>query len=85
MKQFFYTIRDKAGIHARPAGAVVKKAKKYESGIQISKGEKKADAKDLLEVMGLGVRCQDEIKIEISGADEEAAYEEMKTIIGEIL
>lgn len=42
MKEFEYTITDPQGIHARPAGLLVKEAKKFESAITIFKGAKKA-------------------------------------------
>ena len=32
MKQFQYTIKDELGVHARPAGLLVKLAKQYTSG-----------------------------------------------------
>ena len=54
MKSFNYVITDEVGIHARPAGMLVKEAKKYESSVTIFKGEKKADAKKLMVLMGLG-------------------------------
>ena len=31
MRTFTYTVKDKNGIHARPAGALISCAKKYES------------------------------------------------------
>ena len=42
MKTFNYVITDEVGIHARPAGMLVKEAKKYESQIMIKKGDKQA-------------------------------------------
>ena len=78
MKQFAYTITDEMGIHARPAGILVKKAKKYESKVTITRGAKSADATRLMAVMGLGVKCGETVAVEISGADEEAAYEAIK-------
>ncbi|MCI6714126.1 MAG: HPr family phosphocarrier protein, partial [Lachnospiraceae bacterium] len=44
MKEFDYVITDEVGIHARPAGLLVKEAKKYESKIVLSKDGKKAEA-----------------------------------------
>lgn len=41
MKEFEYTLTDPEGIHARPAGLLVKEAKKYESKISIFKGAKR--------------------------------------------
>ena len=40
MKTFDYTIKDELGIHARPAGLLVKEAKKFESACTIQKTEK---------------------------------------------
>lgn len=78
MKKFNYVIKDEVGIHARPAGNLVKEAKKYESKVHISANGKSADATRLMAVMGLGVKCGQNIEVEISGADEETAYKEMK-------
>ena len=78
MKQFEYTITDEVGIHARPAGILVKEAKKYESKITITRGEKSAEATKLMAIMGLGVKCGETVKVEVSGADEDAAYEGIK-------
>ena len=57
MKNFEYVIKDSVGIHARPAGMLVKEAKKYESGIVIGANGKSAEATKLMAVMGLGVKC----------------------------
>ena len=78
MKKFDFVIRDEVGIHARPAGLLVKEVKKYESKVMIDKGGKKADAKKLMTLMGLGVKCGDPVVVEIEGADEDAAYEGLK-------
>lgn len=78
MKEFNYTIKDEVGIHARPAGLLVKEAKKYESKIVIMKEGKSAEATKLMAIMGLGVKCGQTVKVEISGADEESAYEGVK-------
>ena len=55
MKKLEYVIRDEIGIHARPAGELVKEAKKYNSRITISKDGKSVEATKLMAVMGLGV------------------------------
>lgn len=57
MKEFTYTIKDEQGIHARPASILAKEAKKYESSITISKGEKTVDVTRLMAVMGLCVNA----------------------------
>ena len=78
MKSFEFVIRDEVGIHARPAGLLVKEAKKYASTVMVNKAGKKADAKKLMMLMGLGVKCGETVVVEVEGADEDAACEGMK-------
>ena len=56
MKKFSYTVTDAVGIHARPAGLLVKEAKKYASKIVICKDGRTAEAGKLMAVMGLGIK-----------------------------
>ena len=85
MRSFVYAIRDRAGIHARPAGIVAREAKKYGAETVFSCGGKKANAKKLTELMSMGIKCGDELTVEAEGADEEAACEAMKTVLKEYL
>ncbi|WP_462433014.1 HPr family phosphocarrier protein [Phascolarctobacterium succinatutens] len=73
MKQFTYIITDEAGIHARPAGLLVKEAAKFASTTTIAKGAKKGDLKRIFGVMALGVKKGEEITVNCEGADEDAA------------
>lgn len=73
MKEFKYVITDPVGIHARPAGILVKEAKQYASTITISKGDKSAKATALMKLMGMGVKQGDEITVTVEGDDEEVA------------
>ena len=78
MKKFEYVVKDEVGIHARPAGLLVKEAKKYESKITISKDGKSAEATKLMAVMGLGVKCGQSVEVSVEGGDEDAAFEGIK-------
>ena len=78
MKSFEYTIKDELGIHARPAGLLVKKANEFASNVTIKKGDKSADAKRIFAVMGLGVKKADEITVCVEGEDEAKASEAME-------
>lgn len=80
MKSFAYVIRDRVGIHARPAGIVVKEAKKYESDITVILNGKTADAKNLMQLMSMGIRNGDEISVNVSGSDEEAACAAVESV-----
>ncbi len=73
MKTFDYTIKDALGIHARPAGLLVKAVKASGSSVSITKGEQTVAADRLLSVMGMGIRCGDTVTVTVSGGDEEAA------------
>ena len=77
MKKFEYIIKDANGIHARPAGMLVKEASKFESVITIESGEKKADAKKIFAVMSMNVKCGDKLSVLIEGSDEEKAQKEL--------
>jgi len=71
MQKFNYIITDPQGIHARPAGLLVKEAQKYEKcDIVISKEDKKADAKKLLQVMSMGIKCGNTIEVMVEGEEE---------------
>ena len=73
MKNFEYTIKDENGIHARPAGMLVKEASKFNSDITLESGEKKADAKKIFAVMSMNVKCGEKLSVLIEGSDEAQA------------
>ncbi len=83
MKEFTFTITDPQGIHARPAGLLVKEAKKYESKITIAKGARTGDVKKIFAVMALGAKQGEEIKITVDGADEDTAAAAMEAFLKE--
>lgn len=78
MKTFEYMIKDEVGLHARPAGMLAKESKKYASKVTVNKDGKSVEATKLMALMGLAVKCGDTVKVEVSGADEETAFEAMK-------
>lgn len=85
MRSFEYTIKDALGIHARPAGLLVKTAKPLDSVITIAKGEKTAIATGLLALMNLGVKQGDVISVRIVGGDEAASEQVMRRFLQEHL
>lgn len=85
MKSFTYVITDRVGIHARPAGIVVKTAQKYESEILIYREGDRADAKKLTQVMSLGAKNGDQIRVDVTGKDEEEAAEGIRNVLKENL
>ena len=85
MREFTYTITDPEGIHARPAGAFVKEAAQFPCSVMIAKDGKEVDAKRILGVMGLGVKCGMEIVLKTDGEKEEEAMEHLSTFLKENL
>jgi len=73
MNELTYTIKDEAGIHARPAGMLVKAMQGFESEITLSCGGKTVNCKKLFALMGLGVKCGETITISANGTDADAA------------
>jgi len=85
MKTFNYVITDEVGLHARPAGLLVKEAGKYTSNITVESNGKSADSKRIIAIMGLGVKKDDEVTVNIEGSDEDAAFEALQTFFTENL
>ncbi|MCE3046840.1 HPr family phosphocarrier protein [Helicobacter kayseriensis] len=83
MKEIKHIIKDPQGIHARPAGALVKKASEFKSNILLSKGEKQVDAKRILGVMSLGAKEGEELTFLLQGEDEDRAYCELQEFLKE--
>ncbi len=85
MIEFKYTIVDEHGIHARPAGELVKLMQSFECDINFTKGEKSASGKKLFAVMGMAVKKGEEITIRCEGADEQAASQAAQKFFSENL
>ena len=73
MKSFEYTITDPVGIHARPAGLLVKEIKSFAgSAVTITKGEKSVNALKLMALMQMGIKQGDTVTVSVDGGDEAA-------------
>lgn len=73
MKEIIFTVKDPMGIHARPAGLLVKEIKKYQSSVTIERDGQKIDGRRLISLMGMAVKCGQTITVTVDGPDEEAA------------
>ena len=78
MQKFTYKITDELGIHARPAGLLVKTASDFQANIKVRKGNKEADAKRLFSLMSLAVKKGEEIELVAEGTDEAKAIVAME-------
>ena len=73
MKEFKHVINDPMGMHARPAGMMVKAVAGYASKITITAPTGTADAKRLMALMRLAAKAGMELTIQVEGPDEETA------------
>lgn len=73
------TIKNKTGLHARPASQFVQTASKFKSDIKLMKDEKSVDAKSIIEVLSMGIGKGSTITITAEGEDEKDAVE---TLVG---
>ena len=78
MKEIKYVITDPLGMHARPAGRLVKAVAPYASKITVTAPTGTADAKRLMALMRLAAKQGMELTVTIEGADEEKAAVELQ-------
>lgn len=69
------------GLHLRPAGMLCTEALKYSSSIKICYEDSEANAKSVLGVLAIGLRCGSRFTIICDGIDEEEAMQKLKTVI----
>lgn len=69
------TVKNRAGIHARPAALIVQTAGKFESQIQIAKDSEEINAKSIMGIITLGAGYDTELKISADGPDEQEAVD----------
>jgi len=68
-------IKNRAGIHARPAALIVQTAGKFKSKISLQKGDDCINAKSIMGIITLGAGFETEIRIIADGEDETEAVE----------
>ena len=73
MKELKYIIKYEQGIHARPAGLLVKTLSEFSSEVRVGTPLKMVDGKRVFAVMGLGLKQGDEMTLTFDGPDEDAA------------
>ena len=81
MKEFKHVIQDPMGLHARPAGMLVKACAGYSSTITVIAPTGKSDAKRLMGIMRLAAKQGMELTITVDGADEEKAAAELQAFL----
>lgn len=83
MIKFSFRVKDELGLHARPAGLLVKEAAKCSSKVTLRKGGKSGDAKRIFNIMGMGIKYDDEVEIIVEGEKEAEEAKALETFIEE--
>lgn len=81
MQSVELAIRNKLGLHARPAGQLAELAGQFDSTLTIDKGGKQANARSILSILMLEVQAGDVITISAEGPDEQDAIEALRVFI----
>lgn len=81
MKTVTHVIADPLGLHARPAGLLVKLAGDFESAIVVTTSTGTADAKRIMALMRLGAKQGTLLTVTCSGPDEDAAAEAVRRFL----
>lgn len=84
MRQQTVTIRNKLGLHARAAAKLVNTAGRYESSVVLHNGEKRADAKSIMEIMMLAAAHGSELGLTVQGEDEAEAAQSVVSLFDEL-
>jgi len=74
-------VRNKVGLHARPATFFIQKANEFRSTIWVEKEERRVNAKSLLGVLSLGIIGGSSIRIVADGADENEAVNALVALL----
>jgi phosphocarrier protein HPr len=80
MTDVMVTIKNRAGIHARPAALIVQTASKFASRIWLEKDGDKINAKSIMGIITLGASYGTPIRIMTDGSDEAAAAAAIKAL-----
>jgi phosphocarrier protein HPr len=74
-------IKNKQGLHARPAALFVQIANKFDCDITVSKGKTKVNGKSIMGIMMLEAGKGAKILITATGDDADRAVNELETLL----
>ena len=75
------TVKNRVGLHARPATFFIQKANEFKASVWIEKDERRVNAKSLLGVLSLGIVGGTTIRIMADGSDEEQAVDGLVKLV----
>lgn len=74
-------IKNKEGLHARPAALFVQVASKFDSVVKLKNGDDSVEGKSIMGILSLGAECGDQVMIIAEGDDAKEAVEELTAVL----
>ena len=81
MKEIIYVVNNSLGIHARPAALLAQCCINFKSAVTVAKDDLKADGDNVLQILALGAKKGDTLKVTIDGEDEEIAEKAINELL----
>lgn len=79
------TLKNKSGLHARPASQLTHLAQSFQSSITLSHGTTEANAKSIISLLAAGIKCGTTLEIQVNGSDEQEASDAIISLIEELV
>jgi len=80
MVQTTLTVKNRAGIHARPAAIIAQTANKFDAEITISKDDTSVNAKSIMGVITMAAGYNTELSLQAEGSDEAEAVAALEAL-----
>ena len=74
-------VKNKVGLHARPATFFIQRANEFQSSIWVERDERRVNAKSLLGVLRLGILGQHQNRIIADGPAEKEAVDALVNLV----
>lgn len=76
-----YPLKNRLGLHVRPAGMLVELLSRFKSSVKAVYNNEEVDARSVLSLLQLGASSGESLKFIVSGEDEEIVISELDNLI----
>ena len=80
MMEKVFTVRNKLGLHARPAALFVQTTNRFKSNVKVSKGDTEVDGKSIMGLMMLAAEEGAQVRVVVNGEDEKEVLEALEQL-----
>jgi phosphocarrier protein HPr len=80
MTEKTFTVKNRLGLHARPAALFVQTTNKFRSSIKVSKGNVEVDGKSIMGLMMLAAEEGSKVRIVANGEDEKEVVQALEQL-----